>query len=803
MKNTKNSITFNVIASYLLLAVLAGLAVWFTYSQVLSYANMTEKSLPVNKKLYLVSDAATQLYKAESMSRQLIQEGKPEEIHQYDAEVDSISTILDSLLQKNVNPVLKFEIDSIKILLDQKRENLKELLKLRAQEGDQSYYAKVIAQLKKVDANFEAYDYDQRFKDLEPYQRKVLVQLLEYSKMQQAEKITNQTLDSIMNSIKTVLIDFENADRRYRLNLRNQEKELLTNEASLNSQLRNLLSTIEDQESQFSLEQVATAQKMLRRTSRIIAIFGALSILVIIVFMFFVIRDVSLSQGYRKKLEDAKLFAESLLKSREQFMATVTHDLRSPLNSVVGYANLLERSQLNSSQTNYLNHIQNSSQFILRLVNDLLDLSRLEAGKMSVENLSFNPKNLIEDSVEHAIPAEKPEVVSVEIVVSDDLNQPVVSDPFRIKQILTNLVSNAFKFTKEGKIKVSAYRKMEENQEFMLISVADSGIGISKEKQQIIFDEFSQENTSIEKRFGGSGLGLAISKKLAHLLQGSISLTSEPEKGSEFIVKIPIKPVNSQKTSEKNEIPRKDASHFSILIVDDDPAQINLLREFLKSTGIAFDSSQDGAEALEKLKEKPFDLILTDIQMPGMDGFELLSLIKKDSNLAFIPLLALSGQTDISESEYLEMGFSGSLLKPYSVEKLRATIEKVIPVKFSPQKTGSDSKKIKNKLYSLTEIKAFSGNDPKALQIILKSFIETNRINLSTLKEEFEQENKVGMGKTAHKMLPMFRQLKASEIIGTLEALEIQKADLSPKNFEILSKKISTVLAALEQEIKD
>src|SRR5690606_1503006 len=278
-----------------------------------------------------------------------------------------------------------------------------------------------------------------------------------------------------------------------------------------------------------------------KQTSRTIAILGAASFLIIIISLFLVVRDVSNSQRYRNKLEEAKQYAETLLKSREQFMATVTHDLRSPLNTVMGYSSLLEKSNLNTSQRHYLGHLKKSSDYILRLVNDLLDLSKLEAGKMLIEELPFNLKNRIEDTVENCVPLEKSQEVEIRIKVSEEVDRPIISDPFRIKQILTNMVTNACKFTEEGYIEVEAYLKKEKRVNQLVVKVKDTGIGISEEKMGQIFDEFSQENISIEKRFGGSGLGLAISKKLAELLRGNIHLKSEQGKGSEFTVRIPVK----------------------------------------------------------------------------------------------------------------------------------------------------------------------------------------------------------------------------------------------------------------------
>lgn len=805
MNDTKQSITFKVIIGYLIIAALAAVAVWFVYSQVVSYTKMAETTISSNKKLYLVGDAATNLYEAESLSRQLIQSGDPEDLEMYTDKIENIRLTLDSLKQTYVDTLLKKEIDSINFLLSQKTSNLAELLELRQQEGNQSYYAKVIAELQKMDGSFDQPDYEQRFPDLEPHQRRVLVKLLEYSNLETPnQQITTETLDSLINSVKSVLIDFEMADRRYRETLRAKENELLTNEININGQLRNLLSTIEKEEREASLAQVSTSQEMIRDTSETIAILGAASFLVILIFLFLVVRDVTRSQRYRKQLEDANQYAEDLLQSREQFMATVTHDLRSPLNTVAGYISLLENSPLNHSQTHYLGHLKKSSDYILRLVNDLLDLAKLEAGKMTIEHLPFNPKNLIEDTVEGAIPVQKAEKVSVEVNISQALDQPVISDPFRIKQILINLVTNACKFTEKGSITISAALEISKAKNYLFISVKDTGIGISKEKKEAIFEEFSQEDSSIEKRFGGFGLGLAISKKLTELLQGSIDLNSETGKGSEFIIKIPVEITNTSElpAPKENTGYTKEPAAFSVLIVDDEPAQLSLISEFIKTTGMAIETSSNGKEALKKSKNKNFDIILTDIQMPEMDGFELLRSIKKEPSTAQIPVVALSGKSDIAPRQYLEKGFSGSLLKPYSSQKLLEILENILEVNLTEIKGRFKKTTQSSPNYSLEEVRMFAGGDKSALNAILTAFIKSTTDNLKKLEKAFEEGKKESISAIAHKMLPMFRQLKARSIVNRLDYLETtEPKNITTEHLEVLGSEIDHLLEELQQEI--
>lgn len=800
MTKRRPSITITVFAGYFLLAALAGFTVWFVYNQVVTYTSMTERNSTGNEKLLLVGEAATKLYEAESLSRQLIQQGGLQGMDTFNAKIDSIKTTLATLQSSNTDDTLEKEIDSIKILLSEKADNLKELLELRATGETESYYSRVLEELRKVDETFEDPNYEQRFKDLQPHQRSVLIKLLEYSKIENPEP-ANITADSLITAVKSVLNQLERQERQYRIALRSKENQLLSNEIKLNNRLRSLLSAIESEERLNSLDQVSNWQETVKKTSKTIAILGAISLLVILIFVFLVIRDVSRSQRYRMQLENAKMYAESLLKSREQFMNTVTHDLRSPLNSVVGYTGLLEKTGLNKSQNRYLYQLKKSSDYLLHLVNDLLDLSKLEAGKMSVEELTFNPKNLIEETVENAIPPEKSKEVEVVTKISEDLDGPFITDPFRIKQILTNLVSNACKFTEKGSVKISSWL---EDKDILNIEVKDTGIGISEKQREKVFEEFSQEDSSIEKKYGGSGLGLAITKKLTDLLRGSIALESEPGKGSTFLIRIPIKPAPavSAKGAEPKEKVR-DLKKYSVLLVDDEPAQLGLLKELIKSTGMSYSTARNGKEAIGKLRAGKVDLVLTDIQMPDMNGMELLAEINTNPDVPSVPVIALSGQPNVTPADYLKKGFKGSLLKPYSSGELLRIIGNVLHVEFQKDQNRKIQPPDPVKGYTLSEIKTFAGEDRDALNAILSAFIESTEHNVTAMKVAFQKEDFSRVSAVAHKMLPMFRQLGTRNLISQLEILERNDTEKSSRvNVDELTKRIRLLLQKLKKEIK-
>lgn len=804
MRNTKQSITYKVIGGYLLIAALAALAVWFVWKQVVAFSEVSENNSNNNEQLFLLSDITTSLFETENLSRQLIQTGNEADLEKYQLQIDSIQLDIQNLKNSYADNSMKNELDSIAELLSDKTSNLQELYKLREQQRNQNYYSQVLNELRKVDPSFNDYNYRQRFSNLEPHQRRLLIRLLEYSREDNAEQLTNRTADSIIGSVRNVLSQLEITNRRFQNTVDEKEQQFLENDMIINQQLRRLLGKIEQEEREASIQRAKISQNMIEESSQIFLIAGIVSFLIILLSLIFIIQDITKSQQYRRELEEAKDFAESLLKKREQFMAAITHDLRSPLNTLIGYTDLIEKSSLNSKQSHYMDQVKKSSNFILHLVNDLLDLSKLEAGKMTVEKLPFNPAKLIRDTVYNSLPATKNEKVEVIFEASEETDTQVLSDPFRIKQIIANLITNACKFTHEGEIRVGIHLKKEiEDSYCLIISVKDTGIGISKEKQEEIFEEFSQENTKIEKAYGGTGLGLTITKSLTELLKGDLKLESEQGQGSEFTVFIPVRklPVEATTTAEVSTIAEMpDLSGKTALIVDDEPSQLSLTRELLKSIGMQCDSALNGNDALKKLENKNYSLVLTDIQMPEMDGFDLIKNIRKKYKVSELPVIALSGRTDIDAETYKLAGFNKSLLKPYKPGKLQQSIAEIFKLDLK-QKVNNNLQNSTNNTYDLQDIYDFSAGDQKAVQTILEAFIESSRSQIELIAIAREKNDAKEVARLAHKMVPMLKQINARQQAGQFERLEQQEV-FSDEEFLQLKADILNLMEELEQEIK-
>lgn len=811
MKNPKKSITFKVLVGYLLVTAFAVFAVWVVFGQIVNITRANNIGDTNNQKLFLVSEAVTNLYVAEGISRNIIQNENANLLPRFNAEIDTIVVLIDSLKKLYEEEAVKTELDSITHLLALKENNLKELLAIREQGATESYYARVMEKLKMDEDQPDNRIYKGNLDDLDPSVRDLIIKRRKYLK---TANWNQEKADSLFNSMESILMNLDTQEQRYQTILNQKENELLENDRQISLQLRSIRSEIEQEEIQKSVAQVAESQKMLEKTSNLIAIIGGGSVLTIFIFVVLIIRDTNRSQKYRQELERSKNFAETLLKGREQMMATVTHDLRSPLNSIVGYSDLLRKTPLNEKQDHYLNHLKKSSNYILRLVNDLLDLSKLEVGKMTVEELPFNPKTLIEETLERGIPVEDPKNIKIVTHFSRNLDRQICSDPFRIQQILNNLISNAYKFTEQGEISVTASLEgISGGKSFLKIEIKDSGIGISEEKQKVIFEEFSQAESSIEKKYGGFGLGLAITRKLTELLKGSMKLESKLGEGSAFSVAIPVKPViakAAQEISASTEQYRFENSQGKkIMIIDDEQSQLALTSEVIRQSGLDFETFTDPEAAYKKIRSKSYDLILTDIQMPKMNGFQLIRKLKNSSKTADIPVIALSGRTDVHKNLYLEKGFKGNLIKPYHGNELLELIGQILRIPMSikemerPEIVPVDQKNG----YDLADLKIFVQHDEQVLKEILQAFMDGTRKNIEDLKHFSSQNDVQGTTETAHKMLPMFKQLKINSIIPHLKELEDAKLHhLGRKHIELLVgktvEKTTVVLEELQTELE-
>ena len=384
--------------------------------------------------------------------------------------------------------------------------------------------------------------------------------------------------------------------------------------------------------------------------------------------------DISAQKENEEELKRAKESAVAANRSKSDFLANMSHEIRTPMNGVVGFTDMLLDSTLNDEQAEYARTIKRSGDALLSLIDDILDLSKIEAGQFDLEEIDFDPEILCYDVCELVRPKLGERPVELLCRIGDEVPAYVKGDPARFRQILLNLVGNAAKFTQSGEIELSLDAGEAENGDIRLDArVRDTGIGVQKEKLEAIFEPFQQADTSTTRQYGGTGLGLAISRRLAKLMNGDIRAESEPGRGSTFFFEAVF-----GKSPAKKDLRVYRASLISrkTLIVDDNETNLDILRYMLTSQNLNVTACMSGKEALAEIKKaraagEPFDVCVVNIKMPGMDGYEVARQIKENpAEFGDPPLLAFSSSTIFAAKKSTEAGFNGFLPKPIRRDRL-------------------------------------------------------------------------------------------------------------------------------------
>lgn len=782
---SKNKFTLKIVVSYAVLVILALVAGYFIMSEIRVYLSqdIVDKN---DAKLLKTNSLLTQLYEAESLSKRAVQTKTEDNFNSYASKIDTIFVEIDSLQKLTDNPYQQGLLDSLRQLLSRKVANSNILYNLKSKNNTNNYSIEnALKEFDKIEESFGKFNAENLFPNFNEFSPQVQNSLREYADLISKNTPTNpdgsadrKYIDSILSVSKSLLTKAKIRDSRTQRSLAKKEIEISQNDLELSQQLRNIISAFEKEVIVNTYNDNLKKKAAVRRSIRLAGLAALLGFIIVGIFTFLINRDFWKIHTYRQKLEKEKKFSESLLKSREQLISTVSHDLRTPLNTISGYSELIENTALTAQQRSYLKNIKSALQYVDSLVNDLLDFSKLEAGKIKIEKIPFIFSDLIRDTAESLKALNKNKPIDLILDIEEKLCASVLGDPFRIRQILTNLVSNAYKFTPEGYIKVSAHVKNNENGLYTIkLSVKDSGIGIKREKQLLIFREFTQADDYTEKKYGGYGLGLTISKKLTELLGGTIQVQSLEGKGSTFTVVLPLE-IYKGTSPAPQPAPYKKATELELLIFDDDSSMLQLLEEVCATMGIKTKAYSDFSEIIQ-IKELHYDGVLTDIQMPTTDGFGVLEKLRspKYPHYSQQPVIAMTGRRDLARAVYRKAGFSEILQKPFTKSDLIAVLEKLFPEHFFQKKPPKKVKTVKTEsdLFNLEIIHSFLGENREAVEEVLQTFIHDTGVNLMRLVKAMEIMDYKELNATSHKMLPMFRQLRAEASIPDLEFLETLK----------------------------
>ncbi len=580
-----------------------------------------------------------------------------------------------------------------------------------------------------------------------------------------------EKVDTLLSSVKTALARAERMRQRQEKELSQQEMELLKNDFRVIDKLRTVILKINQLERSNANEKKGRTLDIARSSFSSVIIFALCGGLLAMVLVYLVINDILRERNLKSKLAVAKGEAERLAHVKEEFLANMSHEIRTPLNSIIGFSEQLHETGLSELQKEKLENVRRSSDHLLILVNDILDFSKIESGKLRLESIGFRVQDVIKDSLHTLSHQAQNKGLELRQHIDPSLKKSLLKgDPARLKQILINLAGNGVKFTETGYVKISAYHEPMRDENYRVrFEVEDTGKGIEKDKQLTIFEDFSQEDNTISRKFGGTGLGLSISRKLIELQGGRIFVQSEPGEGAVFSFVLEYPPADTDEYNHKfnPENVDIDLGGKSLLLIDDDTMNHILLKPSFERWNLKLTSAYDGEEGLRMAAAQKFDFILLDLQMPGMSGWQVVENIRANegpnqhSKIVLCTANAMVKKTSGAQTEQLD----ATLLKPFKEFEVATLLAGFAGME-------NEDKQAESNTYTLNNFKTFANNDNALLTQFLESFIESNEESLKLLESYFKEGNYPKVGDTAHKMKNTFGQLEARAVMKHLMELE-------------------------------
>lgn len=801
MFSTSSKIVFGYI-------VLVGLLLGaFTYT--IQQMNLLTTPSSLNEQLehrrHITHRIISQLYDAEIIG-QTLRTGNLDEYYHYLKAMKEVNASIDTLEIILTDTVQQARLDTVRSLLHNKQWNMYALLEtMRNTPTDQIYQEQLdslIAQQdsllstphirRKVITHHNSYTIHHKkkgfFKRLADVFAPGKEDSTQVSNVIQEEY--TDTLDEVYNPVDTISHMITGIQHKV-FQTRQKETEMLNAQinnlriigSGLSQRVNQLLENIEQDEQEAARLKLAQEEEIRKEAAETMAKIAIAAFVLVLIFSIVIARDITRNNHYRKELEKAKLYAENLLVAREKLMLTITHDIKAPAGSIIGYIDLLIRLVHDRRQQFYLSNMKSSAQHLLALVTSLLDYHRLEAGKMDLHPVAFNPHELLTDIYHSFLPlAEKK---NLQLTFEEHLPESLTleGDPFRIRQIVENLLSNALKFTAAGKITLEA--AYHGNQ--FVFHVSDTGCGMTAKEQERIFKEFTRLRSAQGQE--GFGLGLSITHKLVELLLGKIEIESTPGKGSTFQVSMPLPSISPKTAPQVPESPLSiPETLLRVLIIDDDRIQMHLteamlhnVSEEVKGLKVETVCCEQPEELVAQLQAQTFNLLFTDIQMPAMNGFELLKHLRSLSlpQAQSIPVIAITARGDMDERDFRLKGFAGMLQKPFNQSDLRNVLRKVLSGHELDMHSKAPSHPPKEEkteaAYNFSPLTAFSEDDPEAAQEILRTFAQETRKNLEKMQTALQTEDMDTLCAVAHKMLPTFLMIEARQAIPSLQWLEQQR----------------------------
>jgi signal transduction histidine kinase/DNA-binding response OmpR family regulator len=753
---------------------------------------MLSESKPDNT-LILVKDVAMDLNETENMVRLYSLSNDNDYLINYRSVNESLETKFEEL-QSLYNPDSSRQmlVDSVLILAQQKMVVWEKILNLHFSRGNEheafNQYVETLDTVLTVQdtIHFEEPEKQGFFKRVfgkkqEPPEPIIVDRTIEKQRLQ-------QEIETLEKELKQRNQQMSTAEAVYmRKNL------------EISENLSEIITALERQEEESFLQQSQEAELLANKTYERLSYFALSVFLLLILVLILFFRDLRKSRSYQKVLKKAKTHAENLARTKELFVATVSHEMRTPVNAIYGLSEQLLQKQHDEKTQEDLRVIFDSTKHLAELVNDTFDFSRLEKQNIQLAPVHFSLNDLLHKIELYNKPSAEAKNISFNIQNNWENDWVLFGDEGRLKQILNNLINNALKFTDEGEVRLTVDFKEQNKQIQLNFEISDTGIGIPKESQEKIFDDFVQLDTDINKKAGGTGLGLYIVKKLVDLLGGKISVESEVNQGTRFVVSVPLQKGNSEKLQQtfKSFDTPEVLKGKAVLIVDDEAFNRHLLKSIFTKWKVDFDEAENGHEAVALAAQHNYALILMDIRMPVMDGSEAARAIKTTGHKARI--ISLSANSD-SVNSGEKSAFDSSLKKPFDEAALYTIICNTVEEKPTQKNTKQETTLIYRP--DLSELKRMGNGDPEFLKEMIDLFLKTSVASMQSIDENLASKNYDAIAELAHKLASPVKYMNVTGVYNTIK--ELEQASKKGNHSIIIEEKVAQLnneIAALNKEL--